>query len=100
MHARIDAIGASEMAEARQVLQEDHYLPDAAEHDVYVEFAAVFLELRDFDPTLLNGVFPAVRDPQRVERVLAQDLDIDRLLAGTRLPGAPSPQAGNGHELR
>ncbi len=50
---RIAAIGDIEFEEIRLVLrQEDYLLPPKDDRTVYVEFAAVYLELRYFVPEL------------------------------------------------
>jgi hypothetical protein len=89
---RIEQLGRTEFAEIRSVLIHEHYLPAAATDDaVYVEFAAVFLELHAFAPDLLPAYFPGIEDLGRIEPILTQDLDTKELLARTRLPGAPTP---------
>src|SRR5262249_14134297 len=47
---------------------------------------------RYFAPNLLPGFFPAIRDPDHVEAVLAQDLDVRSLFERTRLPNASNPE--------
>jgi hypothetical protein len=90
--ARVEAIGTTEFEEARAVLDQEGYLfPHATARDVYVEFAAVYLEFRHFLPDLLPVYFPAIRDHRRVEEVLAQDLDAEALFERTRLAGAAGP---------
>lgn len=90
--ARVEAIGPTEFEEARNVLDQEGYLfPRAAARDVYVEFAAVYLELRHFLPDLLPVYFPAIRDHRRVEEVLARDVDAEALFERTRLAGAAGP---------
>ncbi len=90
--ARVGAIGRTEFEEARQVLeQEDYLFPGATERDAYVEFAAVYLELRHFVPDLLPVYFPGIRDLRRVEQVLARDVDAEALFERTRLAGSASP---------
>ena len=87
---RIDLIGATEFAEIRAVLkQEDFLLPPADDLTTYVEFAALFLELRYFATSFLSSYFPGIEDLDRVEKLLAGDVDAESLLQATRLPGAP-----------
>jgi hypothetical protein len=89
---RIDHIGQAEFAEARRVLEQDHWLlPPATDERVYIEFAAVFLELRYFAANLLPTYFPAIHDLTGVERLLRQDMDTDALFARTRLADTPDP---------
>src|SRR5262249_8571617 len=51
--ARMADIGVTEFEEIRAVLRQEHFLfPDATDQMVYVEFAAVYLDLRHFLPDL------------------------------------------------
>jgi hypothetical protein len=98
--ARVAGIGQTEFDEARAVLdQEDYLFPKATARDVYVEFAAVYLELRYFAPDLLPVYFPGILDHARVETVLARDVDGRELFERTRLGGsavpAPRPDDSN-----
>jgi hypothetical protein len=89
---RIGQLGQTEFAEIRAVLQkEDYLLPPGDDRETYIEFAAVYLELRHFARPLLSCYFPGIDDLGRVDQLLAQDLDAPALLAATRLPGAPEP---------
>jgi len=89
---RIDELGPVEFAEIRRVLTEDGYLlPAADDRAVYIEFAAVFLELQFFAASLLPTCFPALRDFAAVNRLLRRDVDPADLLNRTRLAGAPEP---------
>ncbi|HEX8915325.1 MAG TPA: hypothetical protein VF796_23430, partial [Humisphaera sp.] len=91
---RIDAIGRAEFEEVRAVLAQDHYLPPAAtDRAVYVEFAAVFLETQYFAAGLLPAMFPGLRDPAGVGRLLRADVPADDLFARARLAEAPDPSA-------
>jgi hypothetical protein len=97
LRGRIERIGPTEFDEIRAVLRNDGaVLPPRDDRTVYTEFAAYYLELRHFAPTLLPHVFPAIERPPVVEAVLAQDVDGEALLARTRLPGAPDPHSGPG----
>jgi hypothetical protein len=90
---RIALIGPTEFEEIRTVLVQDGYLPASAdERSTYVEFAAVYLELRYFAANLLPNFFPGIRDFARVEQLLARDVDAAALFASTRLAGAPDPE--------
>ncbi|MBY0229273.1 MAG: hypothetical protein K2W96_08355, partial [Gemmataceae bacterium] len=89
---RIRDIGLTEFAEVRQVLESDRYLtPQAGPREAYIEFAAVFLELRYFAPSLLANTFPGIKDFAKVERLLGRDLDPGGLFQASRLKGAPDP---------
>ncbi len=94
LRERILALGPAVFEEARSVLrQEEYLLPPRDDLAIYVEFAAVYLELREFDASLLSAYFPAIDDHEAVGRVLAQDVDADTLMIATRLPGSVRPSA-------
>jgi hypothetical protein len=89
---RISHLTPGELAEARMVLRQEHYLrPDADDEAVYLEFAAAYLELRYFAANLVPVWFPSIPDPDRIDRLLARDIDAAALFHRTRLPGAPDP---------
>jgi len=92
LRSRIERIGPTEFEEIRCVLAEENYLlPPMDDARVYIEFAAVYLELRSFRSNLRETYFPAIRDFQAIDEILAQDLDAEALFNKTRLPGAPLP---------
>jgi hypothetical protein len=92
MRERIERIGPLEFDEIAAVLrQEKLLLPPRDERTIYEEFAAVYWELRYFAPALLPRYFPALRDRERVEQVLAEDVDAGAVFAAARLAGAPDP---------
>ena len=94
LRGRILALGREVFEEARSVLrQEEHLLPPRDDLGIYVEFAAVYLELREFDAALLAATFPAIRNRGAVDAVLAVDVDAPTLMIATRLPGATRPTA-------
>lgn len=86
---RIHLIGQTEFDEIRGVLRhEDFLLPPRDARTAYVEFAALYLELKHFAPQALPRYFPALRnDFDRVDKILAMDVDDQTLLEATRLPG-------------
>ena len=89
---RVEALGPAAFEEARNVLVQDGLLAaDADDRDAYAEFAARFLELRHFHPTLAAVTFPSL-PPAAVEPVLARDVDGPALFRKTRLRGAPEPK--------
>ncbi|MFO0925804.1 MAG: hypothetical protein U0736_02060 [Gemmataceae bacterium] len=89
---RVEAIGRTEFAEITDVLTQDRYLPpDATEREVYLEFAAVYLELRKFAGNLLAGYFPGLHDLPRIDALLRRDVDADTVLRQTRPAEAPDP---------
>jgi hypothetical protein len=86
---RIQQIGATEFEEIRSVLrQEDYLLPPQTELSVYVEFVAVYLELRYFVPSFLRSYFPSLEDLPSIDELLKHDVDGESLLALTRPAGA------------
>lgn len=89
---RIARIGLAEFEEIRVVLrQEDLLLPPVDDASVYIEFAAVFLELRYFAASLVRRYFPGLRDLERVSEVLQGDLDAAALWSQTRPANSPAP---------
>jgi hypothetical protein len=89
---RVEVIGRTEFEEVRDVLTQDDWLPpNAGDRETYVEFAAVYLELRQFLPSLLTNYFPGIRDFGKVEALLARDVDAPALFSQTRLAGAGDP---------
>ena len=90
---RIHRIGQTEFDEVRYVLRsEELLLPPVEDCGVYVEFAAVFLELQWFQPQLLPRFFPTMVQWDQIQQVLAQDVDAESLFHHSRLAGAPDPQ--------
>jgi hypothetical protein len=78
---RLEAIGSSAFDEIRAVLSQEAYLmPPVSTVSVYVEFAAVFLELRYAAPDVLAAYFPSLDDYERIEEVLVQDVDLNAIL--------------------
>ncbi len=92
IRSRIEQIGRTEFDEIRTVLQQENYLlPPTDDLSLYIEFAAVYLELRYFRTNLRATYFPAIRDFPAIDQLLAQDLEADALFTQTRLVGAPAP---------
>lgn len=96
---RIYELGPVEFDEIRAVLQQESFLlPPRDERQTYIEFAAVYLELQAFAPSLLPRYFPALESFPAVDQILAKDLNAEALLQATRPAGAPDPvdtSAGN-----
>jgi hypothetical protein len=89
---RVAEIGPGEFAEIRMVLRQEQLLqPDADDQDVYVEFVAVYLELRYFAANLVPVWFPSQTNTDHIDRLIARDIDATALFHRTRLPGAPDP---------
>jgi hypothetical protein len=92
IHHRIDQIGQTEYDEIRAVLRQETYLPrDADERMTYIEFAAVYFELKFFLTNLRALYFPAIGDFARIDSLLSQDVNADAIFIQSRLPGAPKP---------
>ncbi len=91
---RIERIGRTSFEEARAVLSQENDLFDPGDDsEVYREFAAVYLELRHFEPHRVAQFFPTILDFSRVDAVLAGDVDAEALLARTRPTGAAEAAA-------
>jgi len=103
---RMHQIGEGPFEEVRSVLTQDRYiLAEADDRSLYLEFAALFLELYYFAPSILPSMFPSLRDPEAVKELLARDVDAQALFQRTRLPGAGDPisythnRSGEAHEF-
>lgn len=91
---RIARLGASEFAEARAVLKQENFLiPPASDESIYVEFAALYLELRYFAEAFVGSYFPGLENFKRIDDLLAEDVDAAALFEATRPPGAPERPA-------
>jgi len=89
---RIACLGRTEFEEVGQVLVQEHVLlPPRDEGNTFLEFAALYLELRHFAPALVPHYFPALGDEKRIDTLLAEDIDVPQLLAETCLEGAADP---------
>jgi hypothetical protein len=90
---RIHQIGPTQFGEIRAVLaQEDLLLPPRDDVAAYVEFAAVYLELRFFARGLLPYYFPSIEDPEAIDAILTRDVDAKSLFRAARPQWAPEPQ--------
>lgn len=99
---RIQEIGLLEFEEIRSVLQKDAMLLSPQDdQETYIEFVAVFLELRYFAEADLPLYFPAIRDWERIRELVSHDLKADELYHATRLHGAPTaiPRMREIHEF-
>lgn len=92
LQRRLACLGPVAFEEARDVLRQENRLfaPDD-DSAVFIEFAAVYLELRHFDPRRLGQFFPALLDLAAVDRMLDLDVESEALLRRTRIEGAPDP---------
>ena len=92
LRRRIAEFGQVEFDEAHYVLRSELRLMSPKSRDeAWRELAAVYFELRYFEPDLLPIWFPALSEPQGVEDLLSHDLDIPKIFERSRLEGAPSP---------
>lgn len=89
----IDAFGQVEFDEAHYVLRSEFHLmlPDSRE-EAWRELAAVYFEMRYFEPDLLPIWFPSLHDSDAVQKLLSRSLNIEAIFQATRLEGAPSPE--------
>lgn len=91
---RIQRIGPTEFDAVRAVLRQENFLmPPRGDRTAYVEFAALYLELRHFAPSLLPRYFPGLTDRAAIDALLAEDIDVAEVLAHSRPHGAPDPAA-------
>ncbi|HEX3872124.1 MAG TPA: hypothetical protein VHV77_16885, partial [Pirellulales bacterium] len=89
---RIEQIGQDRFAEISAVLHSDEWLlPPADDQAVYLEFIAVFYELKYFAPRLLADYFPSLDDVEAIDEILSADVDARTIYSQTRLQGAPDP---------
>lgn len=89
LRERIDRIGQIEFDEIRAALRgDDRLLPPGGDREVYIEFAALYLELRHFAPRLLATLFPSLSSSGKVDAVLALDVDVAPLLERSFPEGA------------
>ncbi|MBM4358990.1 MAG: hypothetical protein FJ096_12870 [Deltaproteobacteria bacterium] len=89
---RIDRIGQIEFDEIRALLRHDDLvLPPYDDREVYIEFAALYLELRFFAPGLLVVTFPGIARFDELDAMFAADLDIGALLDDGRPPEVERP---------
>ncbi len=91
---RIDSIGQTEFDEIRAILKHDELvLPPCSDREVYVEFVALYCELRHFAPGLLITTFPGLSSYPLVDEVLARDVDVQLLLEDRRPAEVERPAA-------
>ncbi len=92
---RINRLGQTEFDEVRAVLRGEGLLFDGADdRETYIEFAAFYLELLQFEPDSLDEFFPNIREHQPVEAALASDVDVDAILHPCRPAGAADLKPG------
>jgi hypothetical protein len=80
---RIQLIGQTEFDEIRAILRHDDLvLPPHGDREVYIEFAALYLELRNFAPGLLVTTFPGLAPEGGADAAVGLDVDAAALLGG------------------
>ena len=90
----VEALGQVQFDEIEVMLQREKYLPpDHTRTMVFVEFAAVFLELLNFQPDWLPAYFPALVRPEIGDWLLAPYVNGEELLRETYVEGAPREPA-------
>jgi len=90
---RIDQIGQVEFDEIYSVLKRENFIPaETSPAHAFVEFAAVYSEIRCFAPHCLGSYFPSFSDFKSVNQLLRLDVDIDELFQSTKLAGSPDPE--------
>ena len=88
---RINRIGQLEFDEIRSVLrQEDLLLTKHDEAQTYIEFVALYLELKHFAPHVLERTFPTLHDSADVDATIGDDVDVEAVLRLSRPPMAPA----------
>lgn len=90
LRARVRDLGRAEFEEIRRILARDERLfrPDD-DREVYIEFAATYLELSAFAPELVPSAFPGLTRLDRVDALLAADIDVAQLAAACGVLDAP-----------
>ena len=93
LRQNISNLGQVEFDEAHYVLRSELRLmaPNSRE-EAWRELAAVYFEFRYFEPDLLPIWFPSLCENASIEKILSNDLDIERIFRESRLDGAPSPE--------
>jgi len=82
----------AEVSEIETVLKQEGLITANADRlTTLIEFAAYYLELKRFAPTLLPRTFPGLDNPQEIETILAGLVQDESLFHATFLPGASAP---------
>ncbi len=90
---RVAELGSLAWDEIRNVLEQERFLlPPYDDVSTYVEFAAVYLGIRYFQPYLIASFFPALESLEKADAIIAQDIPAEEILSQTRLPGTPEPE--------
>lgn len=98
---RIDQIGQVEFDEIYSVLKRENFIPaETTSAHAFVEFAAVYSEIRCFAPHCLGSYFPSFSDFKSVDQLLRLDVDIDNLFQSTKLAGSPDPEIPDNDDVQ
>ena len=93
LRRNIAAIGQVEFDEAHYVLRSELRLMDPnSREEAWRELAAIYLEMRFFEPDLLPIWFPSLHDSAAAEKVLSNHLDIERIFRESKPDDAPFPE--------
>lgn len=83
---RVRQLGRAEFEEIRYLLERDDRLRQPSDdREVYIEFAASYLELCLFAPELVPAAFPGLTHLERIRGVVATDIDVASLSAACGL---------------
>ena len=75
--------------EIRSVLVQEHLIQDTRDLKTsYAEFAAIYLKRGIFFPNSVETYFPSLARPERVDAILARDVNGEALHQATKLAGA------------
>ena len=89
LESRIGRIGRVEFEEIRLVLNFDGALFEPADDaEVYRRFAGIYCDLGMFAPTLIRHAFPGLGERERIDNLIAEDVDPIELATRTRPEGA------------
>jgi len=89
-------IGPAAFAEIRDILLNDNHLfPAASDHETYIEFVAVYLELRYFARYALECYFPAIHDWREIDRIVSQDINHRQIYEQVHIRGLADPKPRN-----
>ena len=93
VRTRARAIGEAAFDEARDVLRREQLLFDPADdRAAYIEFAVVFLELKQFAPGLIRDYFPALVTPEAASSTFLADVDPEAIARSTKPRDASEPE--------
>lgn len=90
---RVTSLGTAAFEEARKVLTDEGLLVDPSDDRLtYLEFVVNYLELKFFEPHLLQVYFPSKPNDEIIQRLIGKDVDGEYWFRKTRLAKAPDPK--------